>query len=121
MKRYELKVRETVLQPREKEGITCNKTRGLHKAFNNGGIPLLKPLVKSFKSPQIKICVNVKNTIIKKHIKHKDKPMNTIPYLGQAHETCVRVKLVWWVHNPLPTSGQRKKLKKPTREYLNYN
>ena len=40
MKRYGMNVREIALQPQEKtEGIY--KSRGLHEAFNKGGIPLL--------------------------------------------------------------------------------
>ena len=35
--------------------------------------------------------------------------MTTIPDFGQAHETCGGVELALWVHNPPPTSGQRKR------------
>ena len=60
MKRYGVNVRETAFQPQEKKGIYSYKSRGLHKAFNKGGIPFL---VKSSKSPQInKICLPKNNT-----------------------------------------------------------
>ena len=35
--------------------------------------------------------------------------MFTIPDFGRAHEACGGVLLVWLVHNPPPTSGQKKK------------
>ena len=80
MKWYGVNVRETALQPQEKQGIfkssdLCKafnkvwtphqpkdkqgifKSRGLFKAFNKVGIPLL---VKRSKSPHIKNCLYVK-------------------------------------------------------------
>ena len=56
MKRYRVNVRETALQPREKQRNLQYKPRGLYKAFNKGGIPVL---VESSKAPKIKnrVCV----------------------------------------------------------------
>ena len=62
--------------------------------------------MKSSKSPQInKTCIRKiilllpkcsENVHVTLHLtqKHKDRPLTTIPDLGQAHETCGGVKLV---------------------------
>ena len=47
IKRYGMNVRETELQPREKQKGNY-KSRVLHKAFNKGGIPLFVKTSKSF-------------------------------------------------------------------------
>ena len=49
MKRYGVNVRETGLN--HEKNIAIYKPRGIHKAFNKGGITLL---VECSKSPQIK-------------------------------------------------------------------
>ena len=47
-----------------------------------------------------------------KTINTKTNPMTTILGMGQAHETCGVVELVWMVPNETPsTSGQRKDLR----------
>ena len=52
IKRYGVNVSETACQPRENQSYL--QSRGLHKAFNKGGIPLL---LKSYKSPNKKSCM----------------------------------------------------------------